>query len=110
MTTTITELKAQLGLNFPKKSSGTSPQVITDLLEGFAKINKHHAGLKPPQIHASEHIRNEASKLFEELGPGLWPDLDKQAGSPSWLSYPSGDSDEQQQSRRYYSNITDRNL
>lgn len=109
MTTSVTKLKAQLGLNIPKKL-GTEPPVITRLLEGFAKINKRYVDLKPPQIHASEHIRNKASELFEELGPDLWPDLDKQAGSPSWLFYPSGNSDEQQQSRRYYSSITDRNL
>ena len=110
MTTTIKDLKAQLGLSFPKKSSGTCPEVITDLLKGFTEINKNYAGLKPPQVHTSEHIRNKANELFEKSGPGLWPDLDEQAGLPSWLSYPSGDSDEQQQSRRYYSNITDRNL
>lgn len=110
MTATVTDLKAQLGLNFPKKLSGTGPQVITQLLKGFTEINENYAGLKPPQVHASEHIRHKASELFEELGPDLWPDLDKQAGVPSWLSCSSDDSDEQQQSRRYYSNITDRKL
>ena len=107
MTTTITKVKAQLGLNFPKKSSGAGPQVITELLTGFTEINKHYTGLKPPQVHASEHIRKEASELFEKLGQGLWPNPDTQAGLPSWLTYPSGDSDKQHQSRRYYSNITD---
>ena len=110
MTTTIAKLKAQLGLNIPRSSSETDPLVINRLLEGFARINKRYADLKPPQIHASDQIRNKSSELFEELGPDLWPDIDEQAGLPSWHLYPSGNSDEQHQSRRYYSSITDRNL
>ena len=104
MSISITELKAQLGLNIPRKSLGTEPAVILDLFKGFAEINKHHADHRPSQVRGSDAIRNDASKLFEEVGPALWPDLDEEAGIPSWLSKPSGDS------RRYYSNSIDRNL
>lgn len=104
MSTSITELKAQLGLNIPRISSKTDPAVVIELFEGFAKINEHYADHRPPQVRGSDAIRNDASKLFEEVGPALWPDLDEEAGIPSWLSKPSGDS------RRYYSNSTDREL
>lgn len=104
MSASITELKAQLGLNIPKIPSKTEPAVVIELFKGFAKIKKHYADHKPPQVRGSDAIRNDASRLFEELGPALWPDLDKEAGIPSWLSKPSGDS------RRYYSNIIDRDL
>ncbi|KAM0703497.1 hypothetical protein Q7P35_009436 [Cladosporium inversicolor] len=104
MSASITELKAQLGLNIPKIPSKTEPAVVIELFKGFAKIKKHYADHKPPQVRGSDAIRNDASRLFEELGPALWPDLDKEAGIPSWLSKPSGDS------RRYYSNIIDRDF
>jgi len=112
MTASIATLKAQLGLKIPSKKSrsDTDPLVITGLLEGFTKINERYADHKPPQVRASDAIRNDVNKLFETLGPTLWPDLDEEAGIPTWLSYSSGDSDEQHQTRRYYSNIFDRNL
>ena len=112
MTASIATLKAQLGLNIPSKKSrpDTDPPVITELLEGFTKINEHYADHKPLQVRASDAIRNDVNKLFETLGPTLWPDLDEEAGIPSWLSSPSGNSDEQHQSRRYYSNSFDRSL
>ncbi|GAB7323901.1 hypothetical protein MBLNU13_g07330t2 [Cladosporium sp. NU13] len=110
MTASIAKLKVQLGLNIPGKISKKVPDVIIRLLEGFTKINESHADLSPPQIRTSEHIRNEAGELFEELGPDLWPDLDKQAGLPSWLSCSSGDDNEQKRTRRYYSDSTDRNF
>jgi len=110
MTTSIASLKAQLGLEIPKTYSKTDPPEIIRLLEGFTGINKRYADHNPQQIRASEPIRNDASELFERLGPTLWPDLEKEAGLPSWLSCPPSDSKEQCQGRRYYSNSTDYEL
>ena len=107
MTTSIASLKAQLGLKIPKLHSKTDPPEIISLLEGFTEINKKYADHNPSQIRASKPIRTDASELFNRLGPTLWPDLDKEAGTPSWLSCPPGDFEEQCQSRRYYSNRTD---
>ena len=112
MSAPITGLKAQLGLRIPTRRihSEAGPAVVTDLFEGFAEINARYADHRPAQVRGSDAIRNDASDLFERLGPDLWPDLDKETGIPSWLSYLPGDSDEQRHSRRYYSNITDRDL
>jgi hypothetical protein len=112
MSASITGLKAQLGLRIPTRRTHAeaSPAVVTDLFKGFAEINKRYADHRPAQVRGSDVIRNDASELFERLGPALWPDLDKEAVIPSWLSYLPGDSDEQRQSRRYYSNSIDREL
>jgi hypothetical protein len=110
MSTSVTELKAQLGLNIPRTHSETDPAVIIDLFKGFAQINDRYVDHRPPQVRGSDANRNDARKLFEKLGPTLWPDLDKEALIPSWLSCPSGDFDQQRQSRRYYSNNIDRDL
>jgi hypothetical protein len=84
--------------------------VVIELFKGFARIKKRYADHRPSQVRGSDAIRNDASRLFEKLGPALWPDLDKEAGIPSWLSCSPSDSDEQRQSRRYYSNSIDRDL
>jgi hypothetical protein len=110
MSTSITELKAQLGLNIPRTHSETDPAVVLELFKGFAQIKNRYADLRPPQVRGSDAIRNDARKLFETLGPTLWPDLDKEASIPSWLSCPSGDFDQQRQSRRFYSNSIHRGL
>jgi hypothetical protein len=107
MSTSITELKAQLGLNIPRNHSETGPPVVIDLFKGFAQINDRYADHRPSQVRESEAIRNDARKLFEKLGPTLWPDPDKDVLIPSWLSCPSGDFDQQRQSRRFYSNSID---
>lgn len=112
MSASITGLKAQLGLRIPtrKTHSEAGPAVVTDLFRGFAEINERYADHRPAQVRGSDAIRSDAGELFERLGPALWPDLDKEAGIPSWLSCSPGDPDEQRQSRRYYSNSIDRDL
>jgi hypothetical protein len=110
MTTSIAKLKAELGLELPRSPSERDPPVIVRLFTGIEKIKERYSNLNPPQRRASEAFKADASKLFEKLGAALWPDFDGKAEIPSWLSYPTGESDEQGQSRRYYSNSTDRIL
>lgn len=88
----IRPLEALLGFKFANgvsRSKGLRQDpILSELLSGFDFINEEYKAYNTKQVHTSVEIKLEADRLFDRLGPSLWPGPTEPR--PNWLLRPSG--------------------
>jgi hypothetical protein len=85
----VADLETRLGFNFKnglsKEHRAKNTKETQKLLEGIETLNDEHASLGITEIRKSQQIKREAEKLFNHLGPALWP---ADGPLPTWLLQP----------------------
>jgi hypothetical protein len=77
--------EARLGFNFGKRGisrdsrAKETPETLR-LIERISILIERYVAYPPTKLLASKSFRCEAENIFVELGPTLWPRLDRVAG------------------------------
>lgn len=110
--TSTKELQVALGLDFPgglsrRRKIAKNPE-IRRLLDGLDRICNLYVGHQAQALRRSHKLRTRSNTLLHQLGPVLWPDIEKGSDPSIWLLKTSQEADGQHATRFQYSKRSDR--